>query len=430
MVAAAACSARPGSWMRAACAFAASSGVDMRRRRETASGAEAAGARRARLRDGNGGFVLPVTPWLLPPPSSSLSSASRVAGTRVECQRCRRRRPRSRRGRAGVAALDVSCTALSVVVPAHNRLPSLRYCLAALEDQCEVAGAAADYEVIVVDDGSSDGTAEWVRAQRMPHVRLLALGENTGAANARNRGAVAAQGDVLAFVDSDVVVSRRFVRTHIDAHERDSAAAAAAAALIAVGPVIHTHDLGRAREARFNPLFDASRAYFCTSNASVTRRYFLRHGMFDLDFTHYGWEDLEAGERMRRHGGARHVRLRQGAVGFHYKPPFTLDQMGGMVQRERERGQMGVVFLRKAPTLSVRMMVQLTPVHRALWSALTLFGLVNERSVRPVLAALVRLRRNDAALFLFTIVLNKITCDAVHQAAATAAAAHRARQVP
>jgi len=84
---------------------------------------------------------------------------------------------------------------VSVVIPAWNALPFL----------VEACGSALDQrpppaEVIVVDDGSTDGSAEAVRA--LPGVTCLAQA-NAGAASARNRGVAAASGTHLAFLDAD-----------------------------------------------------------------------------------------------------------------------------------------------------------------------------------------------------------------------------------
>ena len=70
----------------------------------------------------------------------------------------------------------------SVVVPTYNRLPILQKCLAALEKQT----ITAPYEILVIDDGSSDGTVEFLRANsdRYPHLRLLTQ-DHAAAAAAR-----------------------------------------------------------------------------------------------------------------------------------------------------------------------------------------------------------------------------------------------------
>ncbi len=88
---------------------------------------------------------------------------------------------------------------ISVVVPVHNAPVSLERCLQAL-----AASDYADFEIIVVDDCSTDDSA--AVGHRFP-IRLLSLsGKPFGPAYARNRGAEAASGDIVCFVDSDVLV--------------------------------------------------------------------------------------------------------------------------------------------------------------------------------------------------------------------------------
>src|SRR4051794_21426577 len=84
----------------------------------------------------------------------------------------------------------------SVIVPAYNAEATLGACLRALLDQTL---APAAYEVIVVDDGSTDTTARV--AARFP-VSVLRQA-HAGPAAARNQGARAARGEILAFTDAD-----------------------------------------------------------------------------------------------------------------------------------------------------------------------------------------------------------------------------------
>lgn len=83
--------------------------------------------------------------------------------------------------------------ALSVVIPTWNRLAMLKQCVASLPP-------TADLEIIVVDDGSTDGTREWLADQ--PGIRTV-LQSNAGPGPARNAGAVLASAPYLAFLDSD-----------------------------------------------------------------------------------------------------------------------------------------------------------------------------------------------------------------------------------
>lgn len=99
----------------------------------------------------------------------------------------------------------------SVVIPTYNRKPILEKCLRAMEAQVlRSDGPVEDYEIVVVDDGSTDGTVEWLQASagEFPHV-VLHERNHEGAAMARNYGVQQAKGDITVFIDSDLVVVER-----------------------------------------------------------------------------------------------------------------------------------------------------------------------------------------------------------------------------
>jgi len=87
---------------------------------------------------------------------------------------------------------------ISVILPAYNRAD----CIGRAIDSV-LAQRLADFELIVVDDGSSDGTLDIVRAYDDPRLRILALGRNCGGNAARNAGIRAASAPLVAFLDSD-----------------------------------------------------------------------------------------------------------------------------------------------------------------------------------------------------------------------------------
>jgi glycosyltransferase involved in cell wall biosynthesis len=86
--------------------------------------------------------------------------------------------------------------AISVVIPTHDRLPMLREAVRSVEEQ-----TLGGWELIVVDDGSGDGTWAWLASQ--PRIHPVRHPERRGPAAARNSGARAARGRLLAFLDSD-----------------------------------------------------------------------------------------------------------------------------------------------------------------------------------------------------------------------------------
>lgn len=99
---------------------------------------------------------------------------------------------------------------VSVIVPVLNGAPFIERCVASLRVQ--------DYprvEVIVVDDGSTDGTPNLIK----PPVRLLKTAGRLGAGAARNYGAQQAQGDVLMFTDADCIAPKTWVRRTIGVME-------------------------------------------------------------------------------------------------------------------------------------------------------------------------------------------------------------------
>ena len=294
---------------------------------------------------------------------------------------------------------------VSVVIPTYNRQPILEKCLAALEQQLISGTAVERYEVVVVDDGSTDGTPDWLRqnAARFPHVRLIEQ-IHGGPAEGRNRGVDQAHGDVIVFIDSDLVVTPVFLAMHAAALQR-SWRRTGDRLCFTYGAVINTANFEQPTAER-HKLRDLSWAYFATGNVAIDRSVLEQSGLFDTGFRLYGWEDLELGERLRR----MNVRLIKcpEAVGYHWHPALRLDQIPRLIEVEGERAKMGLVFYRKHPTRRVRFIIQFTWLHRILWELLTLGGLVNERSLRPLLRWLLRRGYAGVAMELLRLPLNRI----------------------
>lgn len=293
---------------------------------------------------------------------------------------------------------------LSVVIPTYNRLPILQKCLRALEEQ-GIEPPVEGYEVVVVDDGSSDDTVPWLRARAaaFPHVRLICQ-EHGGPAEGRNRGVQEARGDVIVFIDSDLVVTPTFLLCHARALEA-AWRKRGDHRCFTYGAVVNTANFD-APTSEPHKLTDHSWAYFATGNVAIDRELLERAGLFDTGFHLYGWEDLELGERLRQLGVVL-VRAPE-AVGYHWHPALSLDQIPDLLRVERERAKMALVFFRKHPSRRVRFIVQYTWLHRLLWELLTLGGLLNERSLRPLLAWLVRHGQARWAMELLRLPLNRL----------------------
>ncbi len=98
----------------------------------------------------------------------------------------------------------MSLPTLSVVIPTYNRVDLLRTCLASL-DRNRPPLDLVRVEILVVDDASDDGTAEWL-VDRRPDVRLVRLERNGGFARAANAGIKAATGEVIQLLNNDTEV--------------------------------------------------------------------------------------------------------------------------------------------------------------------------------------------------------------------------------
>jgi O-antigen biosynthesis protein len=98
----------------------------------------------------------------------------------------------------------------SIVVPIYNHLEQTMHCLRSLAE----VGASCPFEVIVVDDGSSDGSAQWI--ETCPQVRLHRMSENSGFVDACNAGAGIARGQYLVFLNNDTEVTAGWLDALID----------------------------------------------------------------------------------------------------------------------------------------------------------------------------------------------------------------------
>jgi len=208
---------------------------------------------------------------------------------------------------------------LSLVVPTYNRCASLLRLLQALEQQ-----TVRDFEVVVVDDGSTDGTPQRVAAlQRQPSYPLVVLRQpNRGPAAARNAGVERASSELVLFLDDDVVPIPTLLEQHLAVH-----AAAATSAAVVIGPMTPPANWDRPAwirweedmlEVQYQAMRDGqypcTPRQFYTANASLQRARFLEVGGFDPTFKRA--EDVELAYRMRDRG-ASFVFLPE-AIVYHY----------------------------------------------------------------------------------------------------------------
>ena len=97
---------------------------------------------------------------------------------------------------------------ISVIIATRNRLKHLKICIESLLSQ----KTRYPYEIIIIDDGSNDGTAEAIKKMPDKKIRLI-QNKKKGPASARNSGAKAARGTILAFLDDDCIADSNWIDT-------------------------------------------------------------------------------------------------------------------------------------------------------------------------------------------------------------------------
>mgnify|MGYP001222225440 CR=1 FL=1 len=302
---------------------------------------------------------------------------------------------------------------VSVIIPTYNRLGILIKCLNALENQI-ILDPIDKFEIIIVDDGSTDGTQSYLKKNEdiFSHVRLFEE-EHKGPSHARNKGIKESRGNLIVFIDSDLVVKKDFLISHAKTISK-SWTKRKDKLCFTYGSVVNTSNFDNPTSERIKPT-DLSWAYFATGNVAIHKETLNMAGMFDNSFCLYGWEDLELGERLRKIG----VKLIKcpNAIGYHWHPPLTLDQIPNLIRIEKERAKMGLVFYKKHPSLRVKAIIQYTYFHKFLWELLTIGGIINEKSLRPILQLLIKVGVPGVAMQLLRLPLNRIGVRAIFREA-------------
>ncbi len=213
---------------------------------------------------------------------------------------------------------------LSVVIPTHNRFPILKRCLQALENQ---EFPKHDYEVIVVDDGSTDGTRDQGK-QLVTSCRFKGQyfrQEAEGPGRARNRGIQEARGDVVLLIGDDIFAAPNFLIQHWSAHKLSPAQNHVVIGKVEWDPNLNITPfmsyLENGIQFSFHKLNNENVDYrHCyTANVSVKSR-LLKEGQifFSKELPFAAYEDIEWGYRLMKAGAL--FRYVPEALGFHHHP--------------------------------------------------------------------------------------------------------------
>jgi glycosyltransferase involved in cell wall biosynthesis len=239
----------------------------------------------------------------------------------------------------------------SVIIPTYNRLQVLTQVLDALENQVD----SPDFEVIVIDDGSTDETYNWLIKKRQNYCRSLKIfaQKNKGPAAARNSGIRAAAGPLIALLGDDTIPSTRWLSEHARAHEIRGNPEN----LAVTGYTKWHSDIRQTRFLRFinenGPQFgfsliddpeDVSFKYFYSSNITVPSK-LLKRELFRTEFKYPAWEDTELG-----------YRLTLGGMKIAYSPEAIVEHnhhtdLKSFIARQKKTGISAMVFYKMHPDL-------------------------------------------------------------------------------
>jgi GT2 family glycosyltransferase/glycosyltransferase involved in cell wall biosynthesis len=251
---------------------------------------------------------------------------------------------------------------ISVIVPTHNRRASLRKCLHALEQQTILP---QEFEVIVVDDGSTDDTRAMVESESFPFTVKYHYQENQGPGTARNQGIRQAQGELVLFIGDDIIAHERMLEEHLLAHATRPSPGASVLGHIDWPPDMRPNGVmnfvcGESSlqfaYVHIPHLSALDFRFFYTSNISLKRQFLVDAAAdgigFDRDFRYAAFEDSELAFRLERRG--LQIHYRKDALAYH---DHWMD-IDGFARREYLAGQMAVVFYRKHPQIDEQLKVR------------------------------------------------------------------------
>lgn len=248
---------------------------------------------------------------------------------------------------------------ISVIVTTYNRAAILKEALTALESQ---SMSRDKYEIIVVDDGSTDQTKEIMKGvnEFYPNITYLKQ-KNSGQGIARNFGVTKAKGEIVILTQDDIIVGSDFLEQHLKIHLRHPSENIAVLGFttwdprLPISPVMRWMTNGSSIFGKFGGhqfayeklkgKEEADYNFFYTSNISL-KKVLMQKYPFDPSFSGYGWEDIELGYRLHKRVGLK-VIYNSAAIAYHYHLMSETD----MKNRMYSIGESAWVIDRKYPEL-------------------------------------------------------------------------------
>jgi len=294
----------------------------------------------------------------------------------------------------------------SVVIPTYQRRELVLAAVRALASQ----QTELPFEVIVVVDGSTDGSIDALRSLDVSCPVTVLQQPNRGASSARNLGAAAARGEMLLFLDDDMVADRRLLSELERSHREGADVVFGHLPLHADSPDNFLSDgIRQWTDARLTRLTAPGEQLtlhdLMTGQMSLARALFVNIGGFDTNFTRggtFGDEDIDIGYRLIR-AGCRLV-FNPAAVSHQNYVVRPRD----FLRRNRQSGTADVAFARKHPEQASTIFAlngSERPLNRHIWrplAALAPLSVPVHFALRSLALALVRRKHpGDRAIRFF-----------------------------
>lgn len=257
---------------------------------------------------------------------------------------------------------------ITVGLCSRNRKGTLKLVLESLADQ---SIHPERYEVVVIDDGSTDGTGEMIRSLEVPYRLTYGYQEHSALATARNHGIRLSQGKIMLYIDDDVLADHHLLEEHLRSHDQWTNC-------VVNGWVNHVTEAEIPDKPKFT-MADISTSFFWTSNVSVRTDDLIRAGLFEESFKEYGWEDQELGLRLIALGLKRKTNYK--AIGYHIKKPPTFANVEGALNLAEAKARTAMHYVKMHPRQRTRFATGTYPPRRA-WAAFTNMGGLLEKYCR------------------------------------------------
>ena len=258
---------------------------------------------------------------------------------------------------------------LSVIIPTHNRKEILKKVLMALQNQ---SYPHDKYEVIVVDDGSTDSTSAVAKDF---NIRYFYRQKNC-VADARNFGIEKSRGNYILFLNNDTIPEKKLIEEHLKTH--NNYPNVAVVGLIKWHNGIKKTDFMRYLtksniEFQFKKIkhkYNIGYRFFYSSNISLSRKW-LELENFDTNFKYAAFEDIELGYRLEKRGLKIFYNPRALAYHYHFYVPDTFCH-----KRMENTGKSASYFQKKHKDVGLKiklMPFDLFPFGISLFNAFSIF---------------------------------------------------------